>query len=721
MVRKLPNVGSHGKPAIVFKKVTDIYEKDEAFKLQPSNLQSSQHSDSKSRSGKAKNKKKDSCVLHIEVSSQQLQPLRDEFVRQGADKEVGSDLEESDFGNIKLKQLRVKAKSKKRKRTCSTGSNSEERYVQMEADKDDSDLNKPLSSLKLKLSKVKRKRARVALESKEVDASDGDVGNPYSDMLVPLDNTSLDHVTREIQTVAPTDDFPSTNPENELSGDKLISNQMPMAIESETSEKPSFPEEIESCILDDVASDQLEDIELSSHTLPSSLEDVDEIHKETSFPQSLDLPIMNVDPDDVGKPLCMTFPTKDQNAETDDCSMALDLTVDDCNCMEFLLGDDSLPSDNGTGKSVLPDLQIVAVNGPVKEISCSHNENPCSSPENELFSIEECPSEEQRLIFNFAHRIPNCSDTGKDLVLSEENSTLDEEGQQMVDPNVCEQRDFTENCTADENPLVSVPVRPERLFLTYKVLSLTSEEQLSLALKSEELQYHQECEGDQGKEGRIQTSSFGSDINNASVAEISMASGSLAQTNGLIGHTSMSKKLKHERKQASSPKRHLEGPCLSRSLPNIDTGCASPQGCSESAIAFSQRQMQDINSLAMKLMTELRSVKDILENKLLLQAYRRTTTSDVEEVRKAIRNATKTEETTKKWLSMMARDCNRFCKIMSLTQKGTNAVHTTDNVVQREKKKISFADEAGGELCHVKFFKDDLELGSVVKQEGEIS
>lgn len=34
------------------------------------------------------------------------------------------------------------------------------------------------------------------------------------------------------------------------------------------------------------------------------------------------------------------------------------------------------------------------------------------------------------------------------------------------------------------------------------------------------------------------------------------------------------------------------------------------------------------------------------------------------QTRRAIKNATRLEESTGRWLSMMARDCNRFCKIM---------------------------------------------------------
>ena len=41
------------------------------------------------------------------------------------------------------------------------------------------------------------------------------------------------------------------------------------------------------------------------------------------------------------------------------------------------------------------------------------------------------------------------------------------------------------------------------------------------------------------------------------------------------------------------------------------------------------------------------------------------------QARMAIKNATRIEESTKKWLSMMARDCNRFCKIMVCSSSHT--------------------------------------------------
>jgi len=39
-----------------------------------------------------------------------------------------------------------------------------------------------------------------------------------------------------------------------------------------------------------------------------------------------------------------------------------------------------------------------------------------------------------------------------------------------------------------------------------------------------------------------------------------------------------------------------------------------------------------------------------------------------------------------------------------MTEKGSGS---SGNVVQKETKKSTFADEAGGKLCHVRLFEDD--------------
>lgn len=59
---------------------------------------------------------------------------------------------------------------------------------------------------------------------------------------------------------------------------------------------------------------------------------------------------------------------------------------------------------------------------------------------------------------------------------------------------------------------------------------------------------------------------------------------------------------------------------LSHPVPRFSTGCNSIEICSESAIAFSQRQMQDIECLATKLTNELKTMKEIAEDRLYSQA-----------------------------------------------------------------------------------------------------
>lgn len=57
-------------------------------------------------------------------------------------------------------------------------------------------------------------------------------------------------------------------------------------------------------------------------------------------------------------------------------------------------------------------------------------------------------------------------------------------------------------------------------------------------------------------------------------------------------------KIPHSSRQASRP------------------GCNTVQSCSESAIAFTQQQMHDVECLAMKLTKELKSMKDIVDDML---------------------------------------------------------------------------------------------------------
>eukprot|EP00250_Pteridium_aquilinum_P019091 c24289_g1_i1 orf=163-3105(-) len=119
--------------------------------------------------------------------------------------------------------------------------------------------------------------------------------------------------------------------------------------------------------------------------------------------------------------------------------------------------------------------------------------------------------------------------------------------------------------------------------------------------------------------------------------------------------------------------------------------CISLRCRAEKAAEFSQRQMHDIEGLAVKLLKELNTMRRVVEESLIQRNALRTdsprTALSLEKVKKAASNAFETEKMAKSWLVRMARDCNRYCKIMRM-----------------QERKLTFADESGGQLCHVKLF-----------------
>lgn len=71
-----------------------------------------------------------------------------------------------------------------------------------------------------------------------------------------------------------------------------------------------------------------------------------------------------------------------------------------------------------------------------------------------------------------------------------------------------------------------------------------------------------------------------------------------------------------DEKRDSCPKGIPKVPKLSPAVPHTSTECTSIQRCSQNAIAFSERQMQDIECLATKLRNELKTMKEIAEERL---------------------------------------------------------------------------------------------------------
>ncbi|EEF52551.1 uncharacterized protein LOC8288906 [Ricinus communis] len=234
---------------------------------------------------------------------------------------------------------------------------------------------------------------------------------------------------------------------------------------------------------------------------------------------------------------------------------------------------------------------------------------------------------------------------------------------------------------------------PERLLSTRTVISPTSQKKLREALECTELdaeQYYKYarklCYGKQteNKNGRSEGA------NQIKKAEVSI---------------SPKKVVKKPKIDSNGFHQNGKVPCPSRAVQRFSSGCTSIQTCSESAILFSQQQMRDIESVTTKLAKELQSMRDIVEEKLQSEVYPATSLKyNAEEMRIAVQNATRVEESARKSVSVMARDCNRFCKIMKLAEKGSAA---SPNVV-RKKRKIVFADEAGGKLCDIKTFDNDM-------------
>uniref|UniRef100_A0A7N0V602 Uncharacterized protein n=1 Tax=Kalanchoe fedtschenkoi TaxID=63787 RepID=A0A7N0V602_KALFE len=60
----------------------------------------------------------------------------------------------------------------------------------------------------------------------------------------------------------------------------------------------------------------------------------------------------------------------------------------------------------------------------------------------------------------------------------------------------------------------------------------------------------------------------------------------------------------------------------------------------------------------------------------------------------------------------MNKDCIRFCTIMKMGDKSRDLESFRSRAQQRERRKIRFADEAGGELCQIKLIESVMKTGA---------
>ncbi|EPS71575.1 hypothetical protein M569_03187 [Genlisea aurea] len=140
--------------------------------------------------------------------------------------------------------------------------------------------------------------------------------------------------------------------------------------------------------------------------------------------------------------------------------------------------------------------------------------------------------------------------------------------------------------------------------------------------------------------------------------------------------------------------------CLKRKrkAKEVSTGCSSVRAISKNAIAFSRKQMQDTEGLVERVMNEL---KEMVKENLLFHMHRNVAARS-----EVLRKANSLEDKSRKLLSVMARDCNRFCKLMemSASNDGVTNLRQRRTIAGGTRKKIMFADEVGEKLCHVKLY-----------------
>ncbi|CAL4915139.1 unnamed protein product [Urochloa decumbens] len=230
---------------------------------------------------------------------------------------------------------------------------------------------------------------------------------------------------------------------------------------------------------------------------------------------------------------------------------------------------------------------------------------------------------------------------------------------------------------------------PKKLLSKRKIMSPTSQEKLCNALTGIDL-----CDGAQRLKRKII-------IEDCDKTRVSLPQPAHKQDRLMF---STDRRLKSRASVSPTNKGVLKS---TGSPPHQQTTCSCMRSSpvvldTEKAVEFSQRQMQDIENIAAKLIRSLKHMKSIVDESLLSEAYSLLPHFNIAEIRAASEDALEVEKTTRKWLSIMNKDCNRFCKILSLSKK--NAVSHPE--VPRKQRKITFADETGGMLCHVKVFKD---------------
>ncbi|KAL0391980.1 UNVERIFIED_CONTAM: hypothetical protein Sradi_2420800 [Sesamum radiatum] len=633
LVIKGCNTDSHGRPALSFKTIKEIYE------------------------GKERVKYEVPCFPVVHRTLREIKHETDEFVSD-PDNGLDSDLDDE----TTLRQLKESFLKRKRK-VNSRDQNSNLAYENQKTLEAESDLNEPIINWKSKSSrKLKAKRncmkgtvvssLTTAFDIKsETNLVEGlpQVGPDLARVIrVKVEVPDADELGCTRKTSAAADASMGQHEVASPGGEASNGFQKTMG-QLELRETLYSAEERLKCVTNEISYEHLEDMEPISELDPSygMIGKLDT--PELFCHESLDLPFLEIE-----KGIEIRGANSCRRSLSDDQSSDVCIPSRSYSRMEEISAQSSSSGVKVPGKVIDCNIGCIGVDHEFHVVR-SEDKLMADEQDNCLSTAEKICSSSQKSITslkiddNLAPTSDNIADEGESLTSTlidikkndlnfrsdmenELLKTVEKQGSASSITDATSQSS-REHQTSDGADRILTPESrqpPERLFSTRKAISPSSQEQLCLAMNSVELSDDVDQHKCKGKLFDKQTEK------NSSPVRPEFHRARLTIKHGGQGQVGQGKIIISSRdiiKKSKNAKLNLEGPRFSRTLPNLSAGCTSIQGCSESAIAFSQRQMQDMESLAVKLMNELKSMKDIVEQKLLFEAYRSASLrSDADEV-----------------------------------------------------------------------------------------
>ncbi|KAK6115364.1 hypothetical protein DH2020_007633 [Rehmannia glutinosa] len=687
---KVCNINSKGRPVIRSKSLKDVYENEETNRLRrPSPGLVFVYEQVKCENP---------CFPVADRTLGEVKPkIDDEFVPHADD--ADSDLDD----DTTLKQLKKRFLTKKRKCIHSDENSKKDNEKPVE---EEYDLYEPLINWKPKRSKTSKAGRKhmnqsvvssstvdFAIESEENLVSEGSQqvgGEPAPVIRVKVEVP--DPEQSGYQNNTPSADASSNNHDEGLNPSGVASNEYQKMVLPDYREPLLCARKYQNCVNNEIMYGHVEDVEPISMLVPWDGMSVKLEPLETDCDEFLDLPPLAVENQ------------KEIGNDSRRSSLSEDPDSDACSHSRSSSSMEDISEQQSSSGIQISDMAIDGVDGSMGlhtefnsvlfedkteadfpsdlDDSLSSPDTNCGSYpvsitslkiEDNLVSTEDTIADEEQpttCSFNVITRNGlNCDGHIEgELLKAEEKQTS-----AFPITDAGSQSSLNQNCDiADIISTSESCLPPENLLSTRNAISPSSQERLRLEMNSVEIwndanqNIVSECKGKLfEKQTAKKDSSLRSDIQYDKVTVNHRQPGKVSRRKVMISP-------RHNIRKSHISKGNLEGPRFSRTLPKLSTECTSIQDCSESAIAFSKQQMYDMESLAVKLMNELKSMKDIVEQKLIFEAYRNISLKNVAD------------------------------------EKMTPDSTPPKDTVPRERRKIMFADEAGGELCHVKFYEDGL-------------